>query len=222
MTQPSLSDIRALTFDCFGTLIDWPCGILSVLRPMAEAHGLHQTDAELLSSYARHEREVEAGEYRSYRCVLGEVIRRMFGPTANQEALARAVGSWRPFPDTVEGLRRLKGRFRLGVLSNIDDDLFEPVLDTLGRSFEVVVTAEQVKSYKPGEAHFREGLARLGLKAHEVLHAAESRFHDIEPAGRLGFRTVWINRGLSAASPGGGKPDWTVRSVAELVSLLGL
>lgn len=219
-TSIETTDIRACTFDCFGTLIDWSSGILSALGPLAARHAPGMGERELLERYGQVEREVEAGTYQSYRVVLREVTRRMFGDEADGEALAESLATWEPFPDTVESLRRLRGRFRLGVLSNIDDDLFGPILKKLGRPFEVVVTASQVRSYKPGEAHFREGLRRLGLEPHEVLHVAESRFHDIEPARRMGFRTGWVDRGRSASGQGAAVADVTVRSLAELVGLV--
>lgn len=213
--------IRACTFDCFGTLIDWSSGILAALGPLAARHAPGLGERDLLERYGREERDVEAGAYHSYRAVLGEVTRRMFGDAADTTALADSLATWEAFADTVESLRRLRRRFRLGVLSNIDDDLFEPILEKLGRPFEVVVTASQVKSYKPREAHFREALRRLGLHAHQVLHVAESRFHDIEPARRMGFRTAWVDRGRSASGQGEALADITVRSLAELVERLG-
>ncbi|MCL4222298.1 MAG: haloacid dehalogenase type II [Phycisphaerales bacterium] len=221
-TSIETRDIKACTFDCFGTLIDWSSGILSALGPLAARHAPGMGERELLERYGQLEREVEAGAYQSYRAVLAEVTRRMFGDAADTTVLADSLATWEPFADTVESLRRLRGRARLGVLSNIDDDLFEPILDKLGRPFEVVVTAKQLQSYKPGEALFREGLRRLGLEPHEVLHVAESRFHDIEPARRLGFRTAWVDRGRSASGHGAAAADLTVRSLAELVAQLGL
>lgn len=224
MTTPDLSGVQAITFDCFGTLIDWATGILAALRPLADKHGVTLADEALLARYAELEREAEAGAYVSYREVLRRVVRGLFGDGASDaeaDALGRALGAWRPFPDTVDALRRLADRYRLGVLSNVDDDLFEPILTTLGKPFEVVVTAQQVRSYKPGEAHFREALARLGLEPGRVLHAAESRFHDVGPAGRLGFRTAWVNRGRSASGASDARPDVEVASVGALADLLG-
>jgi len=225
MTTPDLSGVEAITFDCFGTLIDWAGGILAALRPLADTHGVTLGDDALLARYAELEREVEAGAYVRYREVLRRVVRGLFGDGASDgdaDTLGRALGTWQAFPDTVAGLRRLADRYRLGVLSNVDDDLFEPILGTLERPFEVVVTAEQVRSYKPGEGHFREALARLGLEPGEVLHAAESRFHDVDPAGRLGFRTAWVNRGRSASGVSDARPDVEVPSVGALADLLGV
>lgn len=216
------SAIKACTFDCFGTLMDWSSGILAALRPLASQHATGMSERDLLTRYASEERAVEAGAYRSYRDVLREVTRRMFGEGADSRVLAESLAGWEPFVDTVASLARLRSRFRLGVLSNIDDDLFEPVLEKLGRPFEVVVTASQVKSYKPGEAHFREGLRRLELEPHEVLHVAESRFHDIEPAQRMGIRTVWVDRGRSASGVGEAQADLTVGSLGELADQLGV
>lgn len=217
-----LQGIKACTFDCFGTLVDWSSGILTALEPLASRHASGMSEAELLERYGREERAVEAEAFRPYRAVLGEVTRRMFGEQGDATALAESLAGWEPFADTVSSLARLRLRFRLGVLSNIDDDLFEPILEKLGRPFEVVVTASQVRSYKPGEAHFHEGLRRLELEPREVLHVAESRFHDIEPARRMGFRTAWVDRGRSASGAGAAEADLTVHSLGELVDQLGV
>ncbi len=216
--------IDAITFDCFGTLIDWPAGILAVLRPMNERYNLGMPDAELLARYADIEREIESGPYLPYRAVLERVMKRLFGAAPSYEfaVLADAVATWRPFPDTLDALRRLKSRYRLGVLSNVDDDLFAPILDRLERSFDVVVTAEQVRSYKPADPHFTEALKRLDLAPGCVLHAAESRFHDIDPGSRLGFQTAWINRGQSASGISDATPDATFATVGALADALGV
>ncbi len=224
MPTPDPNHIEAITFDCFGTLIDWPAGILAVLRPLADRYRLDMPDTALLEHYAKLERDIESRAYLPYREVLARVSRSMFGTLAahDADALANAVATWKPFPDTLDALRRLKSRYRLGVLSNIDDDLFAPILDKLERPFDVVITAEQVRSYKPADPHFTEALNRLDLAPDRVLHAAESRFHHIEPAGRLGFRTAWINRGQSASGASDATPDAQAPTLAALADLLGV
>ena len=219
-----LSRFSALTFDCIGTLIDWPTGILAVLRPIGDRYHLGLSDADLLARYADIERQIESGPYLPYREVLARVMQRLIpgAPAYEAHALASALPTWQPFPDTLPALQRLAARYRLAVLSNVDDDLFAPILDTLGRPFETAITASQVRSYKPAEAHFREAMARLGLPADRILHVAESRFHDVEPAARLGMGTVWVHRGATASGPSQAQSDLTVRSLAELAQAAGL
>jgi len=214
----------AMTFDCYGTLIDWSGGILAALAPFRDRIGI-AGDAELLSRFAEHERRIEAGAWRPYRAVLREAFRALVPGATDAEAqtLPDSVGRWRPFPDTVGALRRLGGGRRLAIVSNIDDDLMAHTLRRLEVGFDAVVTAEKVRSYKPGHAHFREVCARLGLPPGRILHAAESRFHDIAPARALGFPTVWVNRaGPSTSGVGDATPDAEVPTLAALADLLGV
>jgi len=225
MTAPAprrLRDYQALSFDCYGTLIDWQTGILTVLRPLLKSAGRPQLDHQIVADFASHERRIEAGPYQSYRDVLRRVARVMLGsgifPDA-AEALPDSLANWRPFPDTNPALERLSRRFRLAIASNVDNGLFAATRAQLTAPLATVITAEEVRSYKPGEPHFQELTRRLGLAPADILHVAESRFHDIEPAGRLGFGTVWINRtgqAPSASGPGGGDPMWTFPSLAAL------
>lgn len=227
--------IEAITFDCFGTLIDWESGILSVLRVLCERYGLRPPpgDSDLLALYARHEARAEAGDYRSYRGVLAEVTGGVAAElgirltAADRTLLADSMADWPAFPDTAASLRALKSRFRLGVLSNVDDDLFAGVEPRLGLrgvgGLDVLVTAEQVRSYKPCHAHFEEALKRLGVERTGVLHVAQSKRHDIVPARELGIRCVWVDRqrGRGGASgESGGSADLDVPDLATLVRRL--
>jgi 2-haloacid dehalogenase len=224
---------EALTFDCYGTLIDWERGLLAALHPILENHGVARVDEdELLERFGRLEAEAEAGAFRRYRSVLGQVLTalgRDLGFTPGLEEVggfAGSVGRWPTFPDTVDSLRTLGGRFRLAVLSNVDDDLFAGSARQLGVDFAAVVTAEQVRSYKPSPAHFHEVLQRLDLPRDCVLHVAQSLYHDIAPARDLGWTTVWVNR--RAGRPGGGAtapaeatPHLEVPDLAGLAELAG-
>ncbi|MDX1501232.1 MAG: haloacid dehalogenase type II [Thermoanaerobaculia bacterium] len=223
----------AVSFDCYGTLVDWETGILDALTPMLERRGRPVTAAELLGLYARLESEVEAGPYLPYREVLRRVVTGFgraldFVPTPEEvEALPESLASWPVFPDTVAALRRLAGRYRLAILSNVDDDLFAATAASLEVPFDAVVTAGLVGSYKPDERNFHALLSRLALPRERVLHAAQSLFHDHVPAQRLGFTTAWVNR--PSRAPGGGatppahvRPDVTVPSLAALADLLGV
>lgn len=227
MTTPfEPARVRAITFDCFGTLIDWPRGILRTLKPLAERYGVSVDDTTLLSTYARLEREAQqpaTGAYRPYREILRSVTRSLLGAACTRldaETLESALPRWHPFADTLPALDQLRAIAPLGVLSNIDDDLFEPILKTLGHPFTLVVTAQQVRSYKPALPHFQTAMERLGLEAGSILHVAESRYHDIEPASALGMQTVWVDRGASASGDANTQPTFRVSTLKELADLL--
>ncbi len=223
--------IQALTFDCYGTLIDWESGILAGLRPLLARHAAQVEDERLLEMYGEAEAEAERGAYLPYREVLRRVVRRLgdllaFSPTdAETDCLADSLPSRPPFEDTVESLRSLKKRFRLAIVSNIDDDLFARTARVLEVPFDAVVTAAQVRSYKPTTAHFHRVLERLGLSADQVLHVAQSLYHDIAPASRLGLATVWVNRrgrkrGPGATPPASAKSSLEVPDLRTLVTNL--
>jgi 2-haloacid dehalogenase len=202
------SPFEAMTFDCYGTLVDWERGILDALRPTLSGHGVHAEDEALLERFGRLESTVQAERFRSYREVLAEVARRLggelgFRPSRVEvDGFAGSVGAWPPFPDTVASLRELGRRYRLAIVSNVDDDLFAETARALGVTFAEVVTAQQVGAYKPARTHFDEVLRRLALPRERVLHVAQSLFHDVAPARELGFTCVWVNR--RAGRPGGG------------------
>ncbi|MDH5759917.1 MAG: haloacid dehalogenase type II [Gemmatimonadota bacterium] len=224
-----------VTFDCYGTLIDWERGIREAALPVFGAHGKEMEPQALLELFARLEPEAERSDhgFRSYREVLERVMERMgeevgFVPTPGERAgFAASVATWPPFPDTVAALRALADRYRLAVVSNVDDDLFAGSAAQLGVRFDELVTAQQVRSYKPAHAHFHEVLRRLGVPRQRVLHVAQSLYHDIGPANQLGISSVWINRragreGGGATPPATAMPDLEVPSLAALVEIMGL
>ena len=232
MSTIDFGRFEVLTFDCYGTLIDWERGILDALQPILAWHDVDPTDDELLERFARHEATLESGEYLTYREVLArtaEAICRDLGVVPTAEALAEfslAVGEWPAFPDSAAALRRLARRFRLGVITNCDDDLFARSNRRLGVGFEWIVTAQQVKSYKPSLNNFRQALAHIGLPTEQVLHVAQSLFHDHGPAKQLGLETVWVNRrhgkaGSGATPMADARPDLEVPDLATLVILSG-
>jgi 2-haloacid dehalogenase len=225
-----LSDTRVLTFDCYGTLVDWEAGIVAALRPVLDRAGVAVDDERLLALHGELEAAAEAGPYRPYRDVLGEVLRGLgdrlgFAPTeAERAAFGASVGEWPPFPDAPAGLAALKRRFKLAIVSNVDDDLFARSNERLGVGFDWIVTAQQVKSYKPAPAHFLAALDRIGLPPGQVLHVAQSLYHDHVPAKRLGLRTVWVNRRHGRAGPGAtppaeARPDLELPDLATLAQL---
>lgn len=192
--------IDALTFDCYGTLVDWASGIPTALRPILQNHDTEIDHDRLFSLYSRFERDIESGEYVNYREVLRRVVRRFgshfdFTPTnAEVERFAGSVGDWPLFADTNETLRRLDDSFRLAVISNVDDDLFQNTARHLAVEFDEVVTSEQVRTYKPELEPFETAFIRLGVPPNRVLHIAQSVYHDVNPASRLGLSCVWVQR----------------------------
>ena len=200
MTALDFSRFEALTFDCYGTLIDWETGIARALRVAMGKHASDVPDEALLTTFAGHEAAAEAGPYLRYRAVLTRAaegvagdLRAKLSPGA-AATFADSVGDWPAFSDSTDALRRLHERFRLGVITNCDDDLFARSKERLGVEFDWVVTAQQAASYKPNPHNFEVAFKRLGLPRDRILHVAQSLFHDHVPAKRLGLSTVWINR----------------------------
>jgi len=220
---------EVLTFDCYGTLIDWETGIFSALRPILAAHKKQISDSALLELYAELEQQAEQGEFTPYREVLQSVVRGFgqrlkFVPTeAEIRSLPESLVNWQPFPDTVDALQELKSRYRLAILSNIDDDLFAFTAPKLGIALDHVVTAQQAQCYKPGKKIFELARTRTGVPPEHWLHVGQSIYHDVLPAKSLGITTVWVNRpsprpGAGATKAAAGKPDLEVSSLAALAA----
>jgi 2-haloacid dehalogenase len=200
---------EALTFDCYGTLIDWEAGLVAAFRPSLADHGVEADDDAVLERFAAQEAAAEAGPHRRYREVLAMALRGVLAdlggtePSATElETFSGSVADWPAFPDSTDALTALRVRFRLGVITNCDDDLFVASQRRLGVEFDWVVTAQQVGSYKPAEANFLAAFERIGLPRDRILHVAQSLYHDHVPAKRLGLHTVWIDR--RAGQPGSG------------------
>ncbi|MEH2331224.1 haloacid dehalogenase type II [Nostoc sp.] len=226
-----LNQYKALTFDCYGTLIDWENGILRVLKPLLLAYNtnFNLDDEQILNIFAEFEAELEKGEYIKYREVLKRVVQKFgerfgFEPTADElNSLADSIQHWLPFPDTVEALRTLKQKFKLVIISNVDDDLFAFSAKHLEVEFDEIITAEQAKSYKPSFNNFRLAIERIDLPLEQILHVAASVYHDIVTAKSLGLSTVWVNRraeqGVSANLPAVTQPDLEAPDLRTLAAL---
>ena len=213
-----------ITFDCYGTLIDWDSGIANAFHNAALTDGLDLDRDRVLEVYHAVEPTVQTEAYRSYRDVLADTARRCaerldwFLPLDRSGFLAESLGNWTPFAETNKALERLHELgYRLGILSNIDDDLLAATTRHFTVEFDIVITAQHVRSYKPAHGHFEA--ARQGVSGRRWLHAAQSYYHDVVPARTLDIPVVWINRG---GDPRLGKtvPNAEVDSLDGLVAWL--
>jgi 2-haloacid dehalogenase len=214
---------EVLTFDCYGTLIDWETGLLDALSA-------HVTASEaVLEAFARHEAALEAGPYLKYKDVLAGCLRALgeeFGFDVSDEAAAafgQSVRAWPAFADSAEALAELKQLFKLAVITNCDDDLFAASNAKLGVEFDWIITAEQARGYKPRIENFELAFERIGLPRERILHVAQSLFHDHVPAKALGMTTVWIDRrgdraGSGATPPADAAPDITLPDLRSLAA----
>jgi 2-haloacid dehalogenase len=219
--------VEVLTFDCYGTLIDWEQGILTAARRLIGDVG---DDEHILEQYARHEAATEAGPWRPYRDVLAHSLAAVCAELgvpvtpAQRQQLGNSVAEWPAFPDSADALDRLRQRFDLGVITNCDDSLFAYSNDRLGRPFRWIVTAEQVRAYKPNHRNFEVALERIGKPQEHIVHVAQSLYHDHVPARELGLRTIWVNRrhgrpGPGATPPTTAYPDLEVANMASLADI---
>jgi len=226
-----LTAYRILTFDCYGTLIDWETGIVDALRPVLSRRSIELGDEEILELFGSLETGIQQPPYKTYREVLGlvlDAIGERLGFTPDEDERSRFAGSvavWPAFPDSSEALKALGRHYDLVILSNVDDDLFAGSARILGVEFTDVVTAQQVGSYKPDRRNFEVLLERLGRPREEILHVAQSLYHDIAPANDLGLSTVWVNRrhgreGSGATPPQDARPDLEVPDLATLARLV--
>jgi 2-haloacid dehalogenase/putative hydrolase of the HAD superfamily len=213
-----------ITFDCYGTLIDWETGISDAFREAAAADGVKLDPAATLRAVFEREPEIQAAHYRTYREVLTvtamEVAARLGWTVSRERAafLPESLPRWKPFPDTNATLERLtRAGYELGILSNVDDDLLAGTRRHFTVNFPLLVTAQQVRSYKPAPGHFTTARERIGGR--RWLHAAQSYFHDITPAVAQRVPVAWINR-KSMQPTGAARADRELRTLTELADWL--
>ncbi len=229
-----LTDFSALTFDCYGTLIDWETGIAGALDPWLRRNGLRIGREQLLAAFGRCESARQAERPGAlYPDILASVMRDLgeqFGARVSAqeaEGFGQSVEDWPEFPDSPEALSYLAGHYKLVITSNIDRASFRHSNGKLGVAFDLIITAEDVGSYKPAPGHFESAMAQLadmGIGKDQILHTAQSLYHDHAPAKAFGLASIWINR--QAGRPGAtkrpdvaAKPDWEVPSMAAMVYL---
>jgi len=226
-------DFKVLTFDCYGTLIDWESGIGAALRPVLVNHRVGMTTDQALELFGELESEAERGPYVEYKAVLGMVLQGFGGtlgfvPTlAELQGFSESVKDWPAFPDSARALQALKTKYKLAIISNVDDDLFAFSAQRLGVQFDWVITAQQARSYKPSLNNFHVAFERIGLPKSQILHVAQSLFHDHAPAKALGLSTVWVDRrhdkaGFGATPPAQAQPDLVVPDLQTLAQQMGL
>jgi 2-haloacid dehalogenase len=229
----SFDRFEALTFDCYGTLIDWEAGIWEALQPALTSHHITIAKDKALELYGELESDAERGEYRDYKTVLRMVLEELgsrlgFTPTPGElDRFSESVKDWPAFPDSACALQALKKKYKVAIISNIDDDLFAFSAQRLQVPFDWVITAKQAQSYKPSLKHFYLAFERLSLPKDKILHVAQSLYHDIAPAKSLGLATVWVNRrhaqgGFGATPPAQVQPDLEVPDLQTLVKVMGL
>jgi putative hydrolase of the HAD superfamily len=228
-----LSQFKVLTFDCYGTLIDWESGMVQALQPLTSRVRPALARNQILEAHARHEAAQERWTpMRKYRDLLAVVYKRLaeeWGIASSWEecqAYGRSVGNWPAFPDSAEALQYLKKHYKLVILSNVDNENFALSNKKLQVAFDAVLTAEDIGSYKPSERNFQymlEVLDARGIRKEEILHTAESLFHDHEPANRAGLTSCWIYRrhadaGFGATMAPGEMPRYQFRftSLSEM------
>lgn len=223
------SEYEWISFDCYGTLVDWETGISDAVAGVFARHGVRRTKAEILAMFSDTEPKVQSsGEFLEYRRALRDVMEIMAWevsirlPGAEADSLPDSLPHWPVFPDAAAALARMRQRYKLAIISNVDDDLFAGTEEALGVEFDAVVTSQQAGSYKPDLRNFHLAQERLVTEKDKWLHVGESLFHDIGPANEMGIASVWVNR----ADRGGGSrrtdavPSLEVPDLAELARLM--
>ena len=217
-----------LSFDCYGTLVDWETGISDAVAGVFARHRVRKTRKEILALFADSEPKVQSsGEFLDYRRVLRDVMQIMAWEASirltavEADDLPDSLHRWPIFPEAPDALRQLQTRYKLAIISNVDDDLFRGSEEALGVKFDAVVTSQQAKTYKPDLGGFHLAQERMGIECDRWLHVGESLYHDIGPANRLGIDSVWVKR----PDRGGGTrptdavPNLTVPDLTSLADL---
>ena len=227
---------KVVSFDCFGTLIDWETGILEAIKSVFIWHKIEIPDRQILELYASFESQLQKKRrFLGYREILRRVILRFgqslgFRPSEDDVlVLEEQLAEWSPFEDSIETLKALRagGRYQVIIASNIDTDLFNGSAEALQHCFDAVITAQQVGAYKPSERVFEAIVEQSGVEPKEILHVAQSLYHDINPASDLGMKTVWVNRHGTRESFGAtpaavADPDLVVTDLRTLSAMMKL
>jgi len=193
-------DYKVISFDCYGTLVDWKQGVLKALFSLLDEFQIEMTQEEIFSLFLELDAEIESNSYQSYKKILMDIMSGFsvkLGLNLREDdllLLSKSLPDWPVYSDTVASLSALKKRYKLAVISNVDNDLFEKTNKKLGIEFDYIITAEDLRSYKPSHNNFIKALEIFDVKKENLLHCAQSYYHDIEPCIQLGIDNVWINR----------------------------
>ncbi len=214
---------RFLTFDCYGTLIDWDEGSKQFFREILQRTAAQISVDEFHERWNQIEFNLILGPYRPYREILAESLRLTLAhydlphSAEDEERFARSIRSWPPFADVAPNLVKIKEAYKIAIISNIDDDIIRESVKKMGVEFDNVITAQQARAYKPNPLVFKYALGRLGCKTSEILHVAFGFNYDIIPTQKEGIRTVWVNRRKEKMER---KADFVVNDLAELSRLV--
>jgi 2-haloacid dehalogenase len=225
--MPLPKEVTFVTFDVYGTLIDWETGVYDAFAKEADKDGYTLAREELVPLFMKTQQEIKAGSYELYAEVLRrtavQISRELGWPLEPSRSgfLPESVPRWPPFKETNTQLDRFGKKFEIGLVSNIDDKLLGLTRRHFKSDFDLVVTAQQVRSYKPDPAHFKECERRIGGKKGWV-HVASSYYHDVEPCAKLKVPVIWVNRHGETLEPGAKKPTEEVKSLKDALKLLGI
>jgi 2-haloacid dehalogenase/putative hydrolase of the HAD superfamily len=225
--MPLPKDINFVTFDVYGTLIDWEDGAFQAFQKEADRDGYTLPKDEVIPLFLETQKEIMGGSYELYAEVLRrtavQISKKLGWPLEPSRAqfLPDSVQRWKPFKETVPALKKVAAKNKVGLISNVDDKLLGQTRRHFGMDFDLVVTAQQVRSYKPDPAHFKECERRVGGKKGWV-HVASSYYHDVEPCLKLKVPVIWVNRRGETLDPGAKKPTEEVGTLKEALKLLGL
>lgn len=195
-----MSETKIISFDCLGTLVDWKEGVINSLKPLFTDYLIEIEEEEIFKFFREFDAAIISKEYISYRCVLQNILKQFADllkinmSNDDLHSLVRSLPNWSVFPDTIESLRKLSGKYKLALISNIDNDLLKKYHFFHDVIFDWVITSEELKSYKPSHNNFIQALNRFDTPASEIIHVAQSVYHDIIPTNQLNIKNVWINR----------------------------
>ena len=224
--MPLPKEVTFVTFDVYGSLIDWETGVYQAFAKEAEKDGYTISRDELIPLFLEVQQEIKGGSYELYAEVLRrtamQVARRLGWPLESSRAnfLPESIPRWLPFKETNTQLERFRKKHKIGLISNIDDKLLGQTRRHFKPDFDLVVTAQQVRSYKPDPAHFKECERRIGTRKGWV-HITSSLYYDVEPCLKLKVPVIWINRRKETLEPGAKKPTAEVKTLLEAAKLLG-
>lgn len=217
-----------ISFDCYGTLIDWKKSLMDILTPFIQRHELDLSKDQLFDLFFRADQKTISADYKPYRDVLITIMDEMGKELninlkqAERTCLVDRFGDWTAFPDTSDALQELQKKYKLAIISNVDDELFDVTKRCLGVHFDFIITAKQAGSYKPSKNNFIKALEKFELPSENVLHVAQSIYHDIIPTNELGWKNVWVNRYNEPERKDPAEfPDLEVPDLASLVRIIG-